>query len=250
LLEGDAAWGVLLAVAFLLLTLGAGVGTVLTVASIWQLRRDARAAEAAERFEAVDLTTMVKRYVPAEHQTNIPREEIARVKQAIVTRRPRLKWRAVVSGLVLVCGVAATVLSARRYSETTATARSASEPQFNLDVLKVIQGGAWGWRADPLESCSENSQTFQVTPDRKTLTMRYAKPYKFGPVTITAGTFDVVSVERNKLVLLRTDAAAFAVGEPTQVDVLFIDENTMIWSPSHSAMVSSGTIERCAPARQ
>ena len=54
----------------------------------------------------------------------------------------------------------------------------------------------------------------------------------------------------NKLVLLRTDSAAFAVGKPIPIDVLFIDTNAMSWSPSNSAMVSSGTIERCAPARQ
>lgn len=202
--------------------------------------------EAAESSKPVDLTAVVKRYVPAEHQTNVAKDEIAITKQVFVARRSRLKRVAVGLGMVLVCGAIATVFSAHRYSETMATARSASKPQFNLDVLKVIQGGAWGWRADFLESCSENSQTFQVTPDRKTLTMRYAKPYRSGSATITVETFDVVSVERNKLVLLRTDPAAFTVGKPAQVDVLFVDENTMIWSQSHSAMVSSGTIERCS----
>jgi hypothetical protein len=113
-----------------------------------------------------------------------------------------------------------------------------------------------------LASCAENPQTIQVAPDRRTLTVHFAKPYKQGSETITDMTFDkqgsetitdmtfgIVSVERNKLVLLRTDPAAFAVGKPTQVDVLFIDENSMIWSPSHGAMVASGTIEHCAPAR-
>jgi hypothetical protein len=138
--------------------------------------------------------------------------------------------------------------------ETPVAARSASKPRLNFDVLKNIQG-IWGWRADFLESCSENPQTFQLTPDQKTLTMRFAKPYKEGSETITEMTFDVVSVERDKLVLLRTDPAAFAVGKPTPVDVLFVDENTLIWSPSKAAVASSGTIERCSstqhsPTRQ
>jgi hypothetical protein len=115
-----------------------------------------------------------------------------------------------------------------------------------IDALKNIQG-VWGWRADFLQSCSENPQTIQVAPDGKTLTMRYAKPYTQGSVTVTELTFDIVSVKPRSLVLLRTDAPA--VGKPTPVDVLFLDENTMSWSPSKS-MLSSGAIGRCAPARQ
>jgi hypothetical protein len=248
LLEVATAWSAL-AVAAFVLTLAAGVGTVLTIASIERLRRDAKVVEAAESFEPVDLSAVVRRYVPAEDQTNVAQDEIAIIKQVVVARRSRLKRVAGGLGLVLVCGAIATVFSADRYLETPATARSATQPQSTLDVLKVLQGGVWGWRADFLESCAENPQTIQVAPDRRTLTMHFAKPYKQGSEAITDMTFDVVSVEHNKLVLLRTDPAAFTVGKPTQVDVLFLDENTMIWSPSHGAMVSSGTIERCPPTQ-
>ena len=130
--------------------------------------------------------------------------------------------------------------------ETTAPAQPTAPLRPNSDLLTNIEG-VWGWRADFLESCAENPQTIQVAPDRRTLTMRYAKPYKEGAETITSVTFDVVSAEPNKLVLLRTDPAAFVVGKPTPVDVTFADANTMSWSPSNSTM-ASGAIERCAPA--
>ena len=225
------------------------MGMVLAVASLWRLRRDARAIEVAESFGVINLTTVIKRYVPAEHQTNVAREEIAIAKQAIIAGRPRLKRIAVICGMVFVCGATATVFTASRRLGTTATAWLTGQPRPNTDALKNIQG-VWGWRADFLGSCSENSQTIQVSTDQKTLTMRYAKPYKQGSGTITEMTFEVVSVKPNKLVLLRTDSDAFAVGKPIAMDVLFIDTNTMSWSPSNSAMVSSGAIERCAPARQ
>jgi hypothetical protein len=248
LLEVDAAWTVL-SVVVSVLTLGSGVRTVLAVASLWRLRRDVRTIEIAESFRAVNLTTVIKRYVPAEHQTNVAREEIAIAKQAIVARRPRLKRIAVVCGMIFVCGTTALVFTAPRHLGTAATALLTQQPRANIDALKNIQG-VWGWRADFLESCSENPQTIQVSPDHKTLTKRYAKPRKEGSGTITEMTFEVVSVKPNKLVLLRTDSGAFAVGRPIPIDVLLIDTNTMLWSPSNSAMASSGAIERCAPARQ
>ena len=188
--------------------------TVLAVASLWRLRRDVRVIEGAESFGAVNLTTVIKRYVPAEHQTNVAREEIAIAKQAIVARRPRLKRIAVVCGMVFVCGTTAMVLTAPRRLGT-ATAWLTRQPRANIDALKNIQG-VWGWRADFLGSCSENPQTIQVSPDQKTLTMRYAKPYKQGSETVTEMTFEVVSVKPNKLVLLRTDSAGSPLGSQSR----------------------------------
>jgi hypothetical protein len=248
LLEGgDAIWGVL-SVVVSVLTFGAGVGTALVVALLWQLRRDVRVVRAAEGFEAVDLTTVVKRYVPAEHQTNIAREEIVVAKQAIATRQSRLKWMAVVFGVVSGCGIAiATELSAPRHLQMIVTAWLTARRRPNLDPLRDIQG-VWGWKADVLRSCSENPQTMLLAPDQRTLTMRYAKPYNPGSGTVTEMIFDVVSVKASKLVLVRTDSAA--VGKPMPVDVLFIDANTMSWSYANSAMGWSGSIGRCALARQ
>jgi hypothetical protein len=240
LLELVGAWSVLASATFVL-TLGAGVGTAFAIASIWRLRRDARAIEAAESFEAVDLTSVVKRYVPGEYQTNIARDEMAIAKQAIAARRPRLRRLAVVFGMAGVCGAAATVFSAQRHLEAAA-ARSPAKPHINLDVLSDVQG-VWGWRADFLQSCSQNPQTIQVAPDQKTLTLRYAKPNKQGSETINELNFDVVAAKSDMLVLLWTDPPAGA--KPSPVEVHFIDANTMSWSSSNDAMVSSGAIERC-----
>jgi hypothetical protein len=247
LLELAAPWSALAGIAFVL-TLGAGVATLFAVASIWRMRRDARVIEAAENFEAVNLTTVVKRYVPAEHQTNAARDEMAIAKQVIVAQRPRWKRTAVVFGMVLVCSATATVFFARRHLETTRAARLATKPRPNLDVLKYIQG-VWGWRADFLQSCSENPQTISVAPDRKTLRIRYAKPYKTRLGTpITDLTFNVVSATSSALVLLWADPPAAIKPAPT--DVQFIDANAMSWGPINNAMVSSGVIERCPPAQQ
>jgi hypothetical protein len=242
LLEGEGAWGVL-SVVVSVLTLGAVVGTALAVVSLWRLRRDVRVVKAAESFEAVDLTPVIKRYVPTERQTHIAREEIAVAKQAIAARQSRLRWMAVVFGMVSACGLAiAAELSAPRHLQMIATAWLTGGLRPNLDPLRG------GWRADFLESCAENPQTILLAPDQKKLTLRYAKPNNQGSETVTEMTFDVVSVKPSKLVLLRTDSAV--AGKAVPVDVLFIDANTMSWSAANSAMGSSGSIERCAPPRQ
>jgi hypothetical protein len=241
LFEVAGAWSVLVGIAFLL-TLGVGMATLCAVVSILRLRRDATVIEAAENFEAVDLTTVVKRYVPAEHQTNIARDETAIAKQVIATQRPRWRWIATILGTIFVCGAIATVFLTLRHLEATAVARLATKPPPNLDVLKYVQG-VWGVRADFLESCSENPQTISVAPDRKTLTLRFASPSKLGSATIADMTFDIVSVKPNMLVVLWANPPVAT--KPVPIDVQFIDANTMSWSPSNSAMLSSGAIERC-----
>ena len=243
--EVAGAWSVLAGIAFVL-TLGVGVATLCAVVSILRLRRDATVIEAAENFEAVDLTTVVKRYVPAERQTNIARDETAIAKQVIATQRPRWRRIATILGIIFVCGTTATIFLTLRHLEATAAVRLATKPPLNLDALKYVQG-VWGLRANFLESCSENPQTISVAPDRKTLTLRFAKPFKLEPATIVNMTFDVVSVKPNMLVLLWADPPA--ASKPVPTDVRFIDANTMSWSPSNSAMLSSGAIERCPPTQ-
>jgi hypothetical protein len=215
---------------------------VFAITSLWRLRRDAQVIEAAESFEAVDLTTVVKRYVPAEHQTNRALIEMAIAKQVIAARRRRLTWMALTCGLVLVGGATASAFSIRRHLEMRAAASSVSTPRLDLNILTDIQG-VWGWRADFLLSCEENPQTIDVTPDRKMLKLRYAKPNRQGSETLTELSFDVVAVMPDKLVLQWTNPPSG--GKPNPVEVQFIDANTMSWSPSNEAKVSSGTIERC-----
>jgi hypothetical protein len=153
-------WSTAAGVAFVL-TLAAGVGAAFAVGSIWRLRQAVRVIEAAENFQAVDLTTVVKRYVPAEHQTHLAHDEMAVAKVVIAARRPRMKRLAAVFALVLVCGAATATYSVHRYLQTTAAVSATAQPRPNFDSLKVIQG-VWGWRADFLLSCSENPQTIQV----------------------------------------------------------------------------------------
>jgi hypothetical protein len=246
LLEIAGAESVPAGVAFLL-TLGAGMAVLFAVAYMLRLRRDARVIEAAENFEPVSLTTVVQRYVPAEYQTNAVREEMAIAKQVITIQWSRWRRIAAIFGITFVCGATVTIFLTLRYLEAAAAARLAAKPLLNLDVLNYIQG-VWGSRANSLESCAENPQILAVAPDRKTLTLRFAKPFKQDSETITNMTFNIVSVKPNMLVLLWTDSPAAT--KPTTTDVLFVDANTMSWSPSESANVSSGAIERCPPTRR
>src|SRR5262249_17854577 len=137
--EIDTAWGVLL-IAASVLTLLAGVGVVLALPSIWRTWRDARTIEAAESFKAVSLTPIVKRYVPAEHQTHVAREEIAFAKRAIVARRARLKRIAVVCGMVFVCGATATAFTIHRRLEITATASLTTQRPANPPSVPASAG--------------------------------------------------------------------------------------------------------------
>jgi hypothetical protein len=236
------------AVAAFVLTLSALAATVLAVVTLWRLRHDSRVIEAAERFEPVDLTTVVKRYVPSQDQTFRSAEEMAIARQVIDARRPRWRRRAIGFGIALVCCVAAASYSAQRQLQTMAAARLATKPAVNLDVLKDIQG-VWGWRADFLESCPENPQTITVAPDRKTLSLRYAKPYQQGEKTITNLDFDVVSTKPDRLVLSLSDASRATNLPATQVVIQFIDANTFSMSRDESPLASSGTIVRCPPAK-
>jgi hypothetical protein len=237
-----------LAVVALVLTLASFAATVLAVVTLWRLRRDSRVIEAAERFELVDLTTVVKRYVPSEDQTFRSAEEMAIARQVISARRPHWRRLAVVFGIALACCVAMASYSGQRQLQMMAAARLVAKPLVNLDVLKDVQG-VWGWRADFLESCPENPQTITVAPDRKTLSLRYAKPYRQGEKTITNLDFNVLSAKPDRLVLSLSDASRATNLPPTQVVIQFIDANTFSISRDESPLASSGTIVRCPPVK-
>lgn len=200
--------------------------------------------EAGERFEAVDLTTVVKRYVPSELQTQKAAEEMAVAKQVIVSRWPRWKRIAIVSGIIVVCGATAASYAVHRNLQAIALARSTAKPALNLDVLKVVQG-VWGWRADFEQSCEQNPQTISVTPDQKKLTVRYAKPYKKETKTYTELDFDVISTKPDMLVLSDPGTATPDKPDPARVYVQFIDANSYAVSRSDEPLGSSGTIARC-----
>jgi hypothetical protein len=242
LLDFSVAWGIWAAVA-IALTLAATAGTVIAVSKVWRFRTDSRVIAAAERFEAVNLTDVVKRHVPSELQTQNPADEIAVAKQVIGTRLPRWKRIALVSGLVMLCTATAATFSVHRNMQASAAARLAAKPRLNLDVLKAVQG-VWGWRADFLQSCAENPQTVVVTSDRKKLSVRYAKPFQDGSKTVTILDFDVVSATSDTLVLAEPDSTTPSAA---RVYVNFLDANSYSLSRSDAPMRSSGAIERCPP---
>ena len=223
------------------LTAVAGAGAVIAMRKLRQFRADYRVIEAAERFERVDLTPVVKRYVPPELQSQKAAEEIAIAKQLIGARRPRWKRAAVVSGAVMLCGAAAASVAIHQDVKAAGTVQLAAKPPPNVDALKDIQG-VWGWKADFLQSCSENPQTISVAPDRKKLSVQYAKPYHNGQRTTTKLDFDVVSATSDTLVLSRSDPA-----RPSSAPIYFkfIDANAFTLSQSNDPLGSSGTIARC-----
>jgi hypothetical protein len=243
LLDFSVAWGIWAAVA-IALTLAAAAGTVVAVSRLWRFRRDSLVIAAAERFEAVNLTDVVKRHVPSELQTQNPTDEIAVAKQVIGVRRPHWQRIALASGLVMLCAATAATFSVHRNMQASAAARLAAKPRLNLDVLKAVQG-VWGWRADFLQSCAENPQTVVVASDRKKLSVRYAKPYQDGSKAITVLDFDVVSATPDTLVLAEPSSDT---PSPAQVYVNFLDANSYSLSRTDAPMRSSGAIERCPPS--
>jgi hypothetical protein len=212
--------------------------------SLWRLRRDSRVIAAAERFEAAPLSRMVKRYVPPERQTRQIATEIAIAKQAIATRWARWKRAAMIAGLIMVCSAAAASYALHRHETVIASARPIEKPRVNLDVLKAVQG-VWGWRADSLQSCSENPQTVSVSRDRKTVSVRYAKPLEEGPNPITNLEFDVVQVTPDMLVLRVRGPATPEQPRSTEMSIRFLDPDTITLTHSDDPETFSGSIIRC-----
>jgi hypothetical protein len=249
------------------LTLAGLAGTLLAVALLWRLRQDFRELDAADRFEAAHVSRVVQRYVPLELRTRIVGEEMALARQFMGAMWPRWRRIAVLSGVIMLCGATAAYVAVRRNQTAVAVARSVARPALNLekpapnpekpaqpaqnlakpavslDVLKTVQG-VWGWRADALESCQENPQTISVTPDRKKLSVRYAKPYQNGVASITNLDFDIESAKPDVLVLSLPNAST---ATRLVVTLQFLNADTFSLTRSDEPMKSSGTIVRCPP---
>ena len=249
------------------LTLAGLAGTLLAIALLWRLRQDFRELDAADRFEAAHVSRVVQRYVPLELRTRIVGEEMALARQFMGAMWPRWRRIAVLSGVIMLCGATAAYVAVRRNQTAVAVARSVARPALNLekpapnpekpaqpapnlakpavslDVLKTVQG-VWGWRADALESCQENPQTISVTPDRKKLSVRYAKPYQNGVASITNLDFDIESAKPDVLVLSLPNAST---ATRLVVTLQFLNADTFSLTRSDEPMKSSGTIVRCPP---
>jgi hypothetical protein len=231
-----AVWNVLTGMA-IAVTLWGIAGAIFAVAMSRRLHADHRVIEAAERFEAVSLTTVIKRYVPPEQQTQKAAEEMAIAKRVIELRQPRWRRAAILSAVLMLCGAGATAFALQRDLSLPPTAKVAAKPAPTLDPLKAVPG-VWGWRADTLQSCEENPQTIALSRDGKTLSIRYAKPLELASGAVTELSYEVVSIEPNMLVLAKP-------GSARRIFFRFIDDNAFAISWSNDPNGSSGTIARC-----
>lgn len=234
-----AAWSGLAGVASAV-TLVALVGAVVSIITLWRLHRHYRIAEAAERLEPVDMTYVVKKYLPTELQTQKSFEELPNVKRVIQSRWPRWKWLAIGFSVALPCFAVPTSFLVRRNLELEALSHPTPAPRENIDVLQAIQG-VWGWRVDYLQSCSQNPQAIALTGDRKKLTVDYAKPHE----PLQHLEFAVVSTAPDTMVLKPLNFTIPSSSGPVLVTLNFQDANTFLLSSSNKPVGSSGTIERC-----
>jgi hypothetical protein len=136
-----------------------------------------------------------------------------------------------------------TTYSTQRHLKLAAVLRS-QRSALNLDVLRLVQG-VWGWTADSLESCAENPQVVSVSPDRRKLTVRYAKPFRSGGESVTDLNYDVVAATGDSIVL-----SGISSGPPSHVYVRFLGPDSFSLSRSDQPLGSSGTIIRCPPTQQ
>lgn len=217
---------------------------VLAIANLYRLARDHRVVEAAERHEVVDLSTVVKRYVPSELQSQKALEEIAIVKEVIARRRPRSKRIAIIAGVIMLCAAPASTLLFHHSLRAMAAARLAAKPVLNLDVLKTVQG-VWGWRADARQSCAENPQTISLSADHKKVTIHWAKPIWEGQKQIADAEFDVLSTLPDELILKSPDAATPANPQDVVVHVKFSSANEYSLSRNDQPFGATGAIVRC-----
>jgi hypothetical protein len=219
-------------------------GAVFSIWSLAQLRHHYRAVEAAERLPSVNLSPVVRRYVPRALRSHRRAEEALLAKQFISARRPRWQRSAMISAGLMVCAAAATAFFAHRNLQATAVPRAAATALPGGDALTTIQG-TWGWRADFMQSCAQNPQVISVSADRKRLSMHYAKPIPAGTRVLQDVDFAVVSVQSDTLVLSPPVAATGPIPHPVSISIKFLDANAYIASSSDRPLQTTGVIERC-----
>ena len=221
-------------------TLLALAGTLLSIASLWRLRTHYILTEAAERSEMVGLSAIVQRYVPGDLQSHKTAEEIAIVKQVICLRWTRWKWAAIVLGALMLFSAATTAYFTRRNLEFVAKGEPVVRAMPNLDAARTLQG-VWGWRADYQQSCSQNPQTISVSPDGKSVSLDYAKPYR----SQQHFEYTVVSIRPNVIELRALNAPAAANPRQAVLTITFEDVNAFLLTNSAQPLAAYGVIERC-----
>jgi hypothetical protein len=226
-------------VLFALMLLGAA-GAAFAVWSLSRLRRDYLVVEAAERLAAINVTHIVRRYVPRRLRSHRRSEELLLAKQIIDARRPGWKRWVIVSAVLVVCSASAATFFIRRNLHTSGLTQVAVNALPSGDALAAIQG-VWGWRSDFLRSCTENPQRITVSPDRATLSVHYAKPISSSAPSLRDFDYDVVSTQPDVLVLKGPMSAA----RPPSVSIKFLDADTYIATSSSQPFQTTGAIERC-----
>ncbi len=233
----------LAAVSFGLLLLGVA-GAAFSVWSLLRLRRDYLAAEAAERLEAVNLSYVVRRYVPRRLRSHRRAEELALAKQFIDARRPGWKRWAIASAALVACSASATAFLGYRNMHAKSEIRAEVKTLPSGDALATIQG-VWGWRADFLQSCTENPQVISVSSDHKKLSLHYAKPLVSASPPLKDFDYAVVSVQPDTIVLSGPLSAARSNLRPASITIKFLDANTYTATASDRPLQTTGVIERC-----
>ncbi|HEY2618492.1 MAG TPA: hypothetical protein VGI78_14225 [Acetobacteraceae bacterium] len=225
-------------VSFALLLLGVA-GAAFSVWSLSRLRRDHLVVEAAETLATVNLSHVVRRYVPRRLRSHRRSEELLLARQIIDARLPRWKRWAIVSAVLMVCSAGAAAFFVHRNLHAASVVQVAAKALPSGDALAAIRG-VWGWRSDFLRSCTENPQVISVSPDRATLSVHYAKPIS-PAATAPIFDYDVVSTQPDVLVL----KGPMSTARPPSVTIKFLDADTYIATSSSQPFQTTGAIERC-----
>jgi hypothetical protein len=230
------------ATALALLALGV---TVFGIHVLWRLRRDRLTLQAAEKFEAVDMTTVVKRHVPGDLQSHKASEEFVLVGESIARKFPRWIKVVILSSVVaLSAGPVAWILIERNWQHIVA-AQLAEQAPKPIDALKAI-AGVWGWKHEFLQSCLQNAHTISVTDGNKRLSVQYIKPLWDGSGEVSHLEYTIIGVEPNKLVL---ESAQYPKQSdlrrpPTRWYFMFSDADTYRIGRSDE-LRTTGDIVRC-----
>jgi hypothetical protein len=233
----------LASISFALMLLGVA-GAAYSFWSLLRLRRDHLVVEAAERLATVNLSHVVRRYVPRRLRSHRRSEELLLARQIIDARRPGWKRWAIVSAVLVVCSASATTFFIHRNLRATTVIRADAQALPSGDALVAIQG-VWGWRADFLQSCTENPQAISVSPDRRKLSVHYAKPISSALPPQQDFDFDIVSTQPDMLVLSGPVSATRPNLHSASVSIKFLDADTYIATNSDRPSQTTGTIERC-----
>ena len=163
---------------------------------------------------------------------------------SIDARRPGWKRWAIASTALMACSASAMAFFVYRNLHATTAVRAEVKTLPSGDALATIQG-VWGWRADFLQSCTENPQVISVSSDRKKLSLHYAKPLVSASPPLKDFDYAVVSVQPDIIVLSGPISAVRPNLRPASITIKFLDANTYTATASDRPFQTTGVIERC-----